>query len=236
MDGASAGWDIVQPSRALDATWPLVRATNAHLEANEPWKPDPGPQVEAVLGRRARGAAHRRHPRRAGDPDTAQAIWDRIGLTGSSLDQRVPTDAAWGGYPGGLAVTKGAALFPRDHPMTAGWLDSHCHLPADDAADLVAEAARRRRVHDDHGRLRPGHIDRVARHRRALRRRLGHRGVAPSRGAYGVDTIHLFDGSVRPVAVGECGLDYHYDHSPRDAQREAFAAQSARPSSSTYRS
>jgi TatD DNase family protein len=29
------------------------------------------------------------------------------------------------------------------------------------------------------------------------------------------------------VAVGETGLDYHYDHSPRDAQRRAFAAQLA---------
>ncbi len=29
------------------------------------------------------------------------------------------------------------------------------------------------------------------------------------------------------VAVGECGLDYHYDHSPRDQQRAAFAAQLA---------
>jgi TatD DNase family protein len=27
------------------------------------------------------------------------------------------------------------------------------------------------------------------------------------------------------VAVGECGLDYHYDNSPRDAQRVAFSAQ-----------
>lgn len=27
------------------------------------------------------------------------------------------------------------------------------------------------------------------------------------------------------VAVGECGLDYHYDHSPRARQREAFEAQ-----------
>jgi TatD DNase family protein len=26
------------------------------------------------------------------------------------------------------------------------------------------------------------------------------------------------------VALGECGLDYHYDHSPRDQQRRAFAA------------
>ncbi|MBN1770571.1 MAG: TatD family hydrolase [Deltaproteobacteria bacterium] len=33
--------------------------------------------------------------------------------------------------------------------------------------------------------------------------------------------------AVRPrvVAVGETGLDYHYDHSPRPRQRDAFAAQ-----------
>jgi TatD DNase family protein len=29
------------------------------------------------------------------------------------------------------------------------------------------------------------------------------------------------------VAVGECGLDYHYDHSPRSDQREMFEAQIA---------
>jgi TatD DNase family protein len=27
------------------------------------------------------------------------------------------------------------------------------------------------------------------------------------------------------VAIGECGLDYHYEHSPRDRQRDAFAVQ-----------
>jgi TatD DNase family protein len=35
---------------------------------------------------------------------------------------------------------------------------------------------------------------------------------------------HLSAGA---AAVGECGLDYHYDHSPRDRQRAAFAAQLA---------
>jgi len=27
------------------------------------------------------------------------------------------------------------------------------------------------------------------------------------------------------IAIGECGLDYHYDHSPREAQRRAFESQ-----------
>lgn len=31
----------------------------------------------------------------------------------------------------------------------------------------------------------------------------------------------------RCVAIGECGLDYHYDHSPRAIQREVFARQIA---------
>lgn len=35
---------------------------------------------------------------------------------------------------------------------------------------------------------------------------------------------HLARGA---VAVGECGLDYHYDHSPREQQRRAFALQLA---------
>ncbi len=35
---------------------------------------------------------------------------------------------------------------------------------------------------------------------------------------------HLTRGA---VAVGECGLDYHYDHSPRERQRRAFAEQLA---------
>jgi len=35
---------------------------------------------------------------------------------------------------------------------------------------------------------------------------------------------YLRDGA---VAIGECGLDYHYDNSPREAQRAAFSAQVA---------
>src|SRR6185369_3566770 len=47
---AAKAWEGVTPSIALDATWRLIRETNAYLEVNEPWKAEPGPAVDAVLG------------------------------------------------------------------------------------------------------------------------------------------------------------------------------------------
>ena len=88
---AAAAWDAVQPSVALEATWRLIREANAHLEANEPWKAEPGPEVDARARRRARGAAHRRHPRQPGDArGDRDEIWRRIGLTVRPADQRLP--------------------------------------------------------------------------------------------------------------------------------------------------
>ena len=50
-------------------------------------------------------------------------------------------------------------------------------------------------------------------------------GLHPHDAKLGLDTItDLFD-QPKVVAVGEAGLDYYYDHSPRDVQREVFAAQ-----------
>ncbi len=107
------GWDDIAPSKALDATWSLIRATNAFLESNEPWKMEPGADVERVMGdalEALRIVAILAYP---AVPETSQAIWERIGLSGNVVDQRLPDAAAWGGYPGGLAVTKGDPLFPR---------------------------------------------------------------------------------------------------------------------------
>ena len=113
FDGAAKAWDDIAPSKALDSTWSLVRATNAHLEANEPWKLEPGEQVDAVMGdalEALRIVAIMAFP---AVPRTAQAIWERIGFDSDISEQRLPEAAAWGSYPGGAAVTKGDPLFPR---------------------------------------------------------------------------------------------------------------------------
>jgi methionyl-tRNA synthetase len=110
---ATAAWDAGLPHAGLESTWKLIRETNAELEIAEPWKSDPGPAVDAVLGSALevlRIVAILLVPAM---PTTAGEIWRRIGLPGSPADQRLPASGAWGGYPGGLAVEKGAPLFPR---------------------------------------------------------------------------------------------------------------------------
>ena len=103
----------MQPSRALDATWSLIRATNAYLEANEPWRAEAGPAVDRVMGDALEALRIVAILASPAIPTTSQAIWERLGLAGQVADQRLPAAAAWGGYPGGLAVTKGEPLFPR---------------------------------------------------------------------------------------------------------------------------
>jgi methionyl-tRNA synthetase len=111
--GAAAGWDVVAPSKALDATWHLIRATNAHLEQHEPWKMEPGPALDAVMGDALEALRIVTVLAAPAMPTTAQRIWERLGLSGAVLDQRLPAAAEWGGYPGGLPVVKGDPLFPR---------------------------------------------------------------------------------------------------------------------------
>jgi methionyl-tRNA synthetase len=106
-------WAGVAPSVALDATWRIVRETNAHLEANEPWKAEPGPEVDAVMGDALEALRIVAVLASPALPRTTQAIWERIGLSGQVSDQRLPAAADWGGYPGGLTVEKGDPLFPR---------------------------------------------------------------------------------------------------------------------------
>ncbi len=113
FDDTAARWDDLQPSRALDATWGLIRATNAHLEVNEPWKAEPGEAVDAVMGDALEALRIVAILCCPAIPDTAQTVWERIGMTGAVADQRLPDAATWGRYAAGNDVVKGQPLFPR---------------------------------------------------------------------------------------------------------------------------
>jgi methionyl-tRNA synthetase len=109
----AAAWANMTPSLALEATWRLVREANAHLETNEPWKMEPGPELDAVMGDALEVLRLVSILATPAMPDTCAEVWKRIGLPGTPGEQRLPDAAAWGGYPGGLVVEKGEALFPR---------------------------------------------------------------------------------------------------------------------------
>lgn len=110
---SSAAWERVAPSEALDATWRIIRETNAALETAEPWKAEPGPGVDGVLGdalEALRVVAVLASP---AVPTAAAEVWRRIGLEGLPSEALLPESVQWGGYPGGLTVSTGAPLFPR---------------------------------------------------------------------------------------------------------------------------
>jgi methionyl-tRNA synthetase len=109
-------WASLSPSEGLEATWRLIRAANAELEAVAPWKLQPGPEVSAVLGDALEVLRIVAVLIAAVLPATSAEIWRRIGLAGSpaAAGNAGPEGVlAWGGYPGGLPVEKGSPLFPR---------------------------------------------------------------------------------------------------------------------------
>jgi TatD DNase family protein len=109
------------------------------------------------------------------------------------------------------------------------WTDSHCHVPWEGVGEDVLVEARAAGVDrfvsvGTTVETSRAAIDVAARHPDVW----ATAGVHPH-DAEGADlaALEALLGSARVVAVGECGLDHHYDHSPRAVQREAFAAQVA---------
>lgn len=120
--------------------------------------------------------------------------------------------------------------------MTApGLVDSHCHL-ADPAFDADREVVLSRAHAAGVGAalVVADGVDSAERCA-ALAVRPGlfaTAGVHPHRAAEfdaaAADRIDVLLRDPRVVAVGETGLDYHYDHAPRERQREVFAWHLAR--------
>jgi len=110
---ATDAWSQARASLALEASWRLVRDTNEYLADNEPWKMEPGPEVNTVMGDALEALRIATILASPAIPAAAAEAWRRLALPGVVEDQRVPVDTAWGGYPGGLELIAGDPLFPR---------------------------------------------------------------------------------------------------------------------------
>jgi len=126
------------------------------------------------------------------------------------------------------------------------WTDDHCHLgfdssrfqaaPGGSDADTSVEAVIAAVVAEARGagveRMVTVGCD-LASSQEAIGAAEAHDGVWATVGLHPHEAKHGLDGlepllaHPKVVAVGECGLDLYYEHSPRDEQRAMFAAQIA---------
>lgn len=113
FEATAEAWGRAQPPIALDATWRLIRETNEYLAANEPWKMEPGDDVNRVMGDALEAIRIVSILASPAIPEAAQSAWERIGMTGQVDDQRLPAAAGWGQYSGGVELVAGDPLFPR---------------------------------------------------------------------------------------------------------------------------
>ncbi len=106
------------------------------------------------------------------------------------------------------------------------WIDQHCHLPPGKAGHEQVTAARAAGVSR---MVTVGcHLEQSKQMIAVAREHDGvwaTAGVHPHDAKQGLDGIEELLAEPEIVAVGEAGLDFHYDHSPRDVQADVFAAQ-----------
>lgn len=116
-------------------------------------------------------------------------------------------------------------------PASLVWVDSHCHVHDERIADGTSEAVAAAAAAGVTTLISVG-CDRAT-SLAAIAAAQAYDGVFatvglhPHDAANGVDTIADLLDTDGIVAVGECGLDYYYDHAPRSVQQAAFAEQIA---------
>ncbi len=110
-------------------------------------------------------------------------------------------------------------------------IDTHAHLDGDEYKEDLDEVLARAAEAGVEAIVSAGQDEATSQATLALGRRsplvrpaVGvHPHLASSAGDLAWLEALVLDGAV--IAVGECGLDYHYDFSPRDVQRDVFARQ-----------
>lgn len=112
-----------------------------------------------------------------------------------------------------------------------GWIDTHCHIHDDKMAHDVADTLQRARDSGVERFVVIGTDAPTCEQATSIASQFpdvwATVGLHPHDATQGVASIEPFITKDRVVAIGECGLDYYYEHSPRDVQMNAFAEQIA---------
>jgi TatD DNase family protein len=112
-----------------------------------------------------------------------------------------------------------------------GWTDTHCHIHDDKMAFSSDESLSRARDAGVERFVVIGCDTETCAQATSLAAKHNDVwatvGLHPHDATNGVDSIVPFINAPRVVGIGECGLDYYYEHSPRDIQMRVFAEQIA---------
>lgn len=103
------------------------------------------------------------------------------------------------------------------------WIDNHCHMTLKESEGLLSEARAakvERCIVIGTDRETSAEAQQVAQTHEGV---WATAGIHPHEAEHGTDGILELLDQPFVAAVGECGLDYFYDHSPREKQRSVFA-------------
>ncbi len=221
---------------ALNAIWAVVADANRYFATAAPWalKTSDPARMQTVLYVTAEVVRQVAILSQPAMPVACAKLLDLLAVPAdardfASLDQPLKPGTPLPGADGGVPALR-SARGGGEGGLTAMLVDSHCHLDFPDFdADRDALVARARAA----GVGTMVTISTRVKKFEALKelaQRYDHVfcsvGTHPHNAAEEPDvtTADLVRLAADPlvVAIGEAGLDYHYDNSPREAQREGF--------------
>ena len=135
-------WDEMKPSRALEATWAMIREGNKYLDRTAPWKMVKAGQVDEPREVLVNTCEIIRRAAQMVAPAMPEASREFLRQIGREQDFGQWPSEEWGGWPGGkLAEPK--PVFPRIEPerqqeLIAAWLEQ---APSGKAAASSVAAA-----------------------------------------------------------------------------------------------
>jgi methionyl-tRNA synthetase len=124
---ASKAWDDFVPSRALEATWSMIRAGNVYLDRTAPWKLKKAGKTAELRDVLANTCEVIRRAALLIAPVMPASALEILRQIGREADVgRWPVEE-WGGWPGGK-LCEPKPIFPRVEPdrqkeLIANWLD-----------------------------------------------------------------------------------------------------------------